>query len=188
MEVDYLRLKQRLASIVEDLRTGEKLPARHRKIELRHIENLESESTNGDFSFRVDAAKDAGGGGAHARPMDYVLGGLASCQHMWCLRWAALNGKSFFNLEIGAAGYFSWRGEYLGEVDSGLIGIDSTYYIGSADIGVADALGMADMVAVRCPVFATLRKACRIDEDIILNECTIARRRWMSGETLAREL
>lgn len=187
MDVDYSLLGQKLSATVDALRSGRKTPERLRKLGLRHITNLESEVSNGEFAFRVDAAIDAGGTGAHARPMDYVLGGLTSCQHMWCLRWAALNSKTFSRLEIGAAGHFTWRGEYLDEVDAGLTAIDVVYRIWSADIGTADARAMSDTVARRCPVFATLRKAAPINEEIALNDRTILRRTWAPAEPQAKD-
>jgi uncharacterized OsmC-like protein len=188
MEVDYPLLKQRLDSTIHALSTGQKVPDRARKLELRHVLNLESEVSNGEFNFRIDAAKDAGGTGAHARPMDYVLGGLLSCQHMWCLRWAALNGKSFDNLQIGAVGRFTWRGEYLEEVDAGLVAIDVSYRIQTKNTDRADLIGLADTVARRCPVFATLRKAVSLNEEIFLNGSRVSSRVWKPGAAAAEIL
>lgn len=185
MQVDYPLLKQRLHATIDDLKSGRKAPDRARKVELRHLSNLESEVSNGEFEYRVDAAKDAGGRGAHARPMDYLLGGLLSCQHMWCLRWAALNDKTFDDLQIEAVGRFTWRGEYLGEVDSGLVGIDVSYRIHATNIGRADLLDMADTVAKRCPVFATLRKAVAVNEEIVLNGWIESKRVWRPAAAAA---
>ena len=188
MEVDYQLLKQRLDSTIRELSSGQKTPDRARKLELRHVLNLESEVLNGEFSFRIDAAKDAGGTGAHGRPMDYVLGGLLSCQHMWCLRWAALNGKSFEDLQIGAVGRFTWRGEYLEEVDAGLVAVDVSYRIRAKDMDRADLIDLADTVARRCPVFATLRKAVSLNEEIFLNGSLMSSRVWKPGAAAAASL
>ena len=185
MQVDYALLKQRLDSTVRELRSGHKTPDRARKVELRHTANLESEVSNGEFAFRVDAAKDAGGTGAYARPMDYVLGGLLSCQHMWCLRWAALKGKAFGELTIEAVGRFTWRGKYLEEVDAGLIAIDVSYRIQASDLARADLIDLADTVAKRCPVFATLRRAVPLNEEIFLNGSMESRRVWKPGANAA---
>jgi uncharacterized OsmC-like protein len=188
MQVDYALLKQRLDATIAELRAGQKTPERARKLELRHISNLESEVSNGEFAFRIDAAKDAGGAGAHARPMDYVLGGLLSCQHMWCLRWAALKGKAFEDLQIAAIGRFTWRGEYLQEVDAGLAAIDVSYRIAAKNIGRGDLIDLADTVARRCPVFATLRKAVSVNEDILLNGVIESRRVWKPGTAAAEPI
>jgi uncharacterized OsmC-like protein len=188
MQVDYALLKQRLDSTIRELRGGHKTADRARKVELRHIANFESEVSNSEFAFRVDAAKDAGGTGAYARPMDYVLGGLLSCQHMWCLRWAALKGKTFNELNIEAVGRFTWRGEYLEEVDAGLIAVDVSYRIQASDLGQADLVDLADTVAKRCPVFATLRRAVPLNEEILLNGSVESRRVWKPGANSAERL
>jgi uncharacterized OsmC-like protein len=182
MNPDYELLERAVTQTVEELKSGAKSPDRARKLQLRVVENLESEITNGGFAFRVDAAVDAGGGGKHARPMDYVLGGLLSCQHMWCLRWAALTKTRFTNLAITAAAKFTWRGEYLDEADAGLTSIDVQYHLDHPDLALEAALDMSNTVARRCPVFATLRKAVTINEDILVNGVLLSRRRWLPGQ------
>jgi uncharacterized OsmC-like protein len=185
MDPDYELLEGAIVQTIEDLRSGAKSPNRARRLSLRVVENLESEITNGEYNFRVDAAIDAGGAGKHARPMDYVLGGLLSCQHMWCLRWAALAKTRLSNLVITADGHFTWRGEYLDEVDAGLTSIYIRYLIDHPDLDPARLLDMANTVARRCPVFATLRKAVPINEDILLNGAVVSRRRWLPGQAVA---
>jgi uncharacterized OsmC-like protein len=169
MNIDYERLGRAVADTVEHLRAGRKRSDRSRKIELTVVKDLETTISNGEYQFGVDAAIDAGGDGKYARPMDYVLGGMLSCQQMWCARWAAGRGLRFEGLTLKAAGQFTWLGEYLDEVDSGLTSIDMEYCIWGPNLLAADAIDMADTVARRCPVFATLRKATKINERIILN-------------------
>jgi|HubBroStandDraft_3_1064219.scaffolds.fasta_scaffold98587_2 uncharacterized OsmC-like protein len=169
MDIDYERLRRAVAETVEHLEAGRKQPERSRKIELTVVRDLEVTISNGEYQFGVDAAIDAGGEGKYARPMDYVLGGMLSCQQMWCARWAAGRGLRFEALTLKAAGQFTWRGEYLDEVDSGLTSIDVEYHVRAASLSVTDAVDLADTVARRCPVFATLRKATTINERIILN-------------------
>jgi uncharacterized OsmC-like protein len=183
MNADYELLERAIAQTVNELKSGHKTPDRARKLELRVISNLESELTTGEFVFQVDAAIDAGGTGKYPRPMDYVLGGLLSCQQMWCLRWAALTKTKFSGLTLGAVGKFTWRGEYLDEVDSGLTSINVEYRIHHPHLAIEDAIDMANTVARRCPVFATLRKAVTINEDIVLNGETTSRRRWVPGQS-----
>jgi uncharacterized OsmC-like protein len=179
MNPDYELLERAVAQTIHELKSGTKSPDRARKLALRVVANLESEITTGEFAFRVDAAVDAGGGGKHPRPMDYVLGGLLSCQQMWCLRWAAMTKTEFSDLTLTAVGKFTWRGEYLEEVDAGLTSIDVQYLIDHPHLPVDAALDMANTVARRCPVFATLRKAVAINEDIVMNGTVASRRRWL---------
>lgn len=185
MNANYELLERAIAQTVSELKNGHKTPDRARKLELRVISSLESEITNGEFAFRVDAAIDAGGAGGYARPMDYVLGGLLSCQQMWCLRWAALTKTKFSSLTLGAVGKFTWRGEYLDEVDSGLTSIDVQYRVGHPNLAIDAVTDMADTVARRCPVFATLRKAVTINENIILNGTSASKRQWLPGQLTA---
>jgi uncharacterized OsmC-like protein len=185
MNPNYELLEGAIVQTIEDLRSGAKSPNRVRRLSLRVVDNLESEITNGEYAFRVDAAVDAGGAGKHARPMDYVLGGLLSCQHMWCLRWAALTRMRLSNLVITADGHFTWRGEYLDEVDAGLTSIDTKYFVDHSDLAPAQVIDMANTVARRCPVFATLRKAVPINEDILLNGAVASRRRWLPEQAVA---
>jgi uncharacterized OsmC-like protein len=95
---------------------------------------------------------------------------------MWCLRWAAANHVVFDELKITAVGRFTWQGEYLDEVDAGLTAIDVDYQLTSANLTVEQVIDMADTVARRCPVFATLRKAVTIHERIILNSVEVGAR------------
>jgi uncharacterized OsmC-like protein len=170
---------------VAELQSGKKKPDRARKAELRVIADLETEISTGEYSFRVDAAVDAGGAGHHPRPMDYVIGGLLSCQEMWCLRWAALRKISIGGLQISGTARFTWRGEYLDEVDSGLTLIETQYYVTDPHLRAHSLLDMADTVARRCPVFATLRKATTIEEQLFLNGERTVTRRWMPGVSAA---
>ena len=85
MDVDYERLSKAVAATVRALEEGSKEPTRRPRVQIRVVRDLQGEVTAGPFCFRADAARDAGGFGEHARPMDYLLGGLASCQQMWCL-------------------------------------------------------------------------------------------------------
>jgi uncharacterized OsmC-like protein len=186
MNADYELLERAIAQTVSELKSGVKTPDRARKLELQVISNLESEIVTDEFTFRVDAAIDAGGAGKHPRPMDYVLGGLLSCQQMWCLRWAALTKTKFSSLTLGAVGKFTWRGEYLDEIDSGLTSIESEYRITHPHLAIGAVIDMANTVARRCPVFATLRKAVAIDEDILLNDDTVSKRRWLPGQSAAQ--
>ncbi len=181
MNVDYKRISVAVSKTIAELRDGKKQPERRREVKLRTISGLQSHVEAGDLSFRVDASEDAGGKAEYPRPMDYLLGGLVSCQQMWCLRWAALNEVFFTSLKITAAGHFTWRGEYLEEVDSGLTLIDVHYEIGQPKLSIEQVIAMADSVAARCPVFATLRKATDINENISLNEMSVSRRRWRPG-------
>lgn len=185
MNANYERLDQAVTQTIHELKSGAKSPDRARKLALRVVTDLESEITAGEFTFHVDAAVDAGGGGKHARPMDYVLGGLLSCQQMWCLRWAAMTKTKFTNLALTAIGRFTWRGEYLEEVDAGLTAIDVQYLIDHPHLSADAALDMANTVARRCPVFATLRKAVAVHEDIVINGVAVSRRRWVPGRASA---
>lgn len=183
--VDFPRLHDAIARTVAELQSGEKKPDRARKADLRVIADLETEISTGEYSFRVDAAVDAGGAARHPRPMDYVIGGLLSCQEMWCLRWAALRKISISGLRISGTARFTWRGEYLDEVDSGLTLIETQYYVTDPHLRAHSLLDMADTVARRCPVFATLRKATIIEEQLFLNEERVATRRWVPGRSAA---
>ena len=185
MIANFPRLHDAIAQTVVELRSGEKKPDRARKAELRIVADLETEISTDQFSFRADAAVDAGGGARHPRPMDYVVGGLLSCQEMWCLRWAALRKISIEGLRISAVARFTWRGEYLDEVDSGLTQIETQYHVTDPHLDGDSLLDMADTVARRCPVFATLRKATVIEEQLILNGERTATRRWMPGQSAA---
>ena len=184
MDVNYERLRMAIDETIASLKTKSKLPDRTRKVRLEVIGDLESEISAEGYSFRCDASIDAGGAAKHPRPMDYLLGGLLSCQQMWCMRWAALIGVCFLSLKIAADGKFTWRGEYLDEVDSGLLAIVVRYQIESVGLTKSDVRDMADMVGRRCPVFATLRKATIIEEDIVLNGALVSRREWRPGHHL----
>lgn len=185
MDVNYERLRAAIDETIESLKSRAKTPERTRKAKLDVVANLESEIGTGEYSFRSDASIDAGGGAKHPRPMDYLLGALLSCQQMWCVRWAALKGHQFAGLKLSADAKFTWRGEYLEEVDSGLTAIVVRYQIDCADLTADGALGMANMVAQRCPVFATLRKATVIEEDIVLNGISVSHRVWRPGQSSA---
>ena len=185
MIADFHRLKDAVERTAAELRSGKKRPERARTVELRVIGHLETEIATGEFTFRVDAATDAGGDARHPRPMDYVLGGLVSCQQMWCLRWAALTKTPLADLALSAVGHFTWRGEYLDEVDAGLTMIETFYRVTDPSFNAGDLLAMADMVARRCPVFATLRKSTRIKEYLFLNDQLTATRHWNPGHSAA---
>lgn len=185
MNANYELLERAVDETIRELKSGAKSPDRARKLSLRVVENLESEISTGEYSFNVDAAVDAGGGAKYPRPMDYLLGGLMSCAQMWCLRWAAMSKTSLANLAITAAAKFTWRGEYLDEVDAGLTSIDLDYRIDDSQLTISAVIEMGDTVARRCPVFATLRKAVVINENIVLNGAIVSKRRWIPGQKLA---
>lgn len=181
MQVDYDRLKNAVAASVKALKDGTKQPTRRPRVQLRVVRDLQGEVTAGAFKFRTDAARDAGGFAEHPRPMDYLLGALASCAQMWCLRWAAERGLRFADLAIEAESMFSWRGEYLQEIDAGISELRVSYRIEGEGITPQLACEMADMVAKRCPVFATLRRAAPIREEIRLGGHPSVARRWQPG-------
>ncbi len=168
MQVDYKRLSDAIAATVHEIKAGTKDPIRHPRAQIRVVRDLQGEVTAGPFRFRTDAALDAGGFAAYPRPMDYLLGALASCQQMWCLRWAALRGTRFTDLVIEAESTFDWRGEYLQEMDAGMTGLRISYELDAPDLTIAAACDMADTVARRCPVLATLRRAVTIREELRL--------------------
>jgi uncharacterized OsmC-like protein len=181
MKVDYERLKQSVAEIIREVEHGEKNPIRRPGVQLRVVRDLQGEVTAGPFTYRTDAALDAGGFAEHPRPMDYVLGALASCQQMWCLRWAAQNNVVLTDLVIEAESVFSWRGEYLQEVDAGMNELHVCYQVAGVDLTKDAACDMADTVARRCPVFATLRRAVVIKEQIKIAGCAVVVREWTPG-------
>lgn len=181
MNIDYKRLKESVAAIVHEVESGEKDPIRTPKVRLRVVRDLQGEATAGPFVFRTDAAVDAGGFAEHPRPMDYLLAALASCQQMWCLRWAAQNDVVLPDLVIETQSVFSWRGEYLGEGDAGMSELRVTYELGSADLADEALIGMADTVALRCPVYATLRRAVVVVEKIAKKGAPTICREWRPG-------
>jgi uncharacterized OsmC-like protein len=181
MNIDYKRLKESVAAIVHEVESGEKDPIRRPTVRLRAVRDLQGEATAGKFVFRTDAAVDAGGFAEHPRPMDYLLAALASCQQMWCLRWAAQNGVVLADLVIQTQSVFSWRGEYLGEVDAGMAELHVTYELGSTDLADDQLMKMADTVALRCPVYATLRRAVVVQEKIVRTGARTLRREWQPG-------
>ena len=181
MNIDYQRLKQSVADIVHEVESGEKDPIRTPKVRLRVLKDLQGEAQAGPFTFRTDAAVDAGGFAEHPRPMDYLLGALASCQQMWCLRWAAQNGVVLQELVIETQSVFSWRGEYLGEVDAGMSELRVTYELGSTALAREALTSMADTVALRCPVYATLRRAVVVRERIVTTGKPTICREWRPG-------
>jgi uncharacterized OsmC-like protein len=185
MEVDYDRLKNAVATSVQALKDGKKEPTRNPRVQLRVVRDLQGEVTAGVFKFRTDAARDAGGFAEHPRPMDYLLGALASCAQMWCLRWAAGRGVRFSDLAIETESVFSWRGEYLQEIDAGASELRVRYKIAGEKITPQLAVEMADMVAKRCPIFATLRRAAPIREETALGGHPPAVRRWQPGVAAA---
>lgn len=168
MQVDYKRLSEAVEATVREIKEGSKDPIRHPRAQIRVVRDLQGEVAAGPFRFRTDAALDAGGFAQHPRPMDYLLGALASCQQMWCLRWAALRETRFTNLVIEAESTFNWRGEYLQEMDAGMTGLRISYELDAPDLTMDAACDMADTVARRCPVLATLRRAVTILEELRL--------------------
>jgi uncharacterized OsmC-like protein len=185
MQIDYDRLKNAVATSVQALKDGKKEPIRNPRVQLRVVRDLQGEVTAGAFKYRTDAARDAGGFAEHPRPMDYLLGALASCAQMWCLRWAAERGVRFADLAIETESVFSWRGEYLQEIDAGVSEWRVRYTIKGDEITPQLAFEMADMVAKRCPVFATFRRAAPIREEIALSGHAPAVRRWRPGSEAA---
>ena len=178
MDVDYERLSNAVGATVSALRDGSKEPIRRPRVQIRVLRDLQGEVTAGPFRFRTDAARDAGGFGEHPRPMDYLLGALASCQQMWCLRWAAQRGIHFSELVIETASVFSWRGEYLQETDSGVTELRVSYRVDGEGLTGEAACEMADVVARRCPVMATLRRAALIREELQVAGQPIIVRLW----------
>ena len=181
MDVDYERLNEAVAATIREIRDGSKDPVRHPRARINVVRDLQGEVTAGPFRFRTDAALDAGGFGQHPRPMDYLLGALASCQQMWCLRWAAQRGIRFTRLVIEAESVFSWRGEYLQEMDAGASELHISYEIDGEGLTGAAACDMADVVARRCPVLATLRRAAPIVEKLQVAAQPAMVRKWKPG-------
>jgi uncharacterized OsmC-like protein len=181
MNVDYKRLKESVAAIIHEVESGEKDPIRTPMVRLGVVRDLQGEATAGPFVFRTDAAADAGGFAEHPRPMDYVLAALASCQQMWCLRWAAQNDVVLADLVIETQSVFSWRGEYLGEVDAGMTELRVTYEVGATQLPGEALMKMADTVALRCPVYATLRRAVLVRERIVKTGSPPISREWRPG-------
>jgi uncharacterized OsmC-like protein len=181
MNVDYKRLKESVAAIAHEVESGEKDPIRKPTVRLRVVRDLQGEATAGPFIFRTDAAVDAGGFAEHPRPMDYLLAALASCQQMWCLRWAAQNDVVLSDLVIQTQSVFSWRGEYLREVDAGMSELHVTYELGATELSEDALLRMADTVALRCPVYATLRRAVVVRESIVRKGAGSIYRQWRPG-------
>jgi uncharacterized OsmC-like protein len=184
MDVNYEQLRATIDKTIEGLKAKSILSDRSRKVRLEVISDLETEIHAEGHSFRCDASIGLGGGAKHPRPMDYLLGGLLSCQQMWCMRWAALKGVRFLDLKLAADGKFTWRGEYLEEVDSGLLAIVVRYQIECVGLTTSDVRDMADMVGRRCPIFASLRKATVIEEEIVLNGALVSRREWRPNHHL----
>jgi len=181
MEVDYKRLKNAVDATVRALEDGSKEPTRRPHVQMRVVRDLQGEVTAGPFRFRTDAARDAGGFGEHPRPMDYLLGALASCQQMWCLRWAAQRGTRFAELIIETESVFSWRGEYLQETDAGVSELHVSYHVDGEGLTGEAACEMADVVARRCPVMATLRRAVLIKEELRVAGQPVIVRQWTPG-------
>lgn len=181
MEVEYKRLDAAVRATVEALRNGSKEPVRRPRAEIRIVRDLQGEVTAGPFRYRTDAARDAGGFGEHPRPMDYLLGALASCQQMWCLRWAAQRGMVLSDLVITAESAFDWRGEYLQEMDAGIVELRVSYEVVGEGLTPEAACEMADVVARRCPVMATLRKAASIREEVRVAGQPVVVRQWKPG-------
>jgi uncharacterized OsmC-like protein len=181
MEVDYKRLSEAVSATVREIRAGSKDPVRHPRARIAVVRDLQGEVTAGPFRFRTDAALDAGGFAEHPRPMDYLLGALASCQQMWCLRWAALRGTRFTRLVIETESTFDWRGEYLQEMDAGMTALRVSYELAAPELTLEATCDMADTVARRCPVFATLRRAVTVREELCLPDQPQAVRFWKPG-------
>ena len=83
---------------------------------------------------------------------------------------------------------FSWRGEYLEEIDSGMTELQVTYLAQGNEISQSDLVDMANMVAKRCPVFSTLRKAALVKERIELNHLLVSFREWLPGKEAPLDL
>ena len=181
MEVDYERLNRAVAATIDEIRSGAKDPVRRPRAQIRVVRDLQGEVDAGPFRFRTDAARDAGGFGEHPRPMDYLLGALASCQQMWCLRWAAGRQIRFSELVIEAESTFTWRGEYLQETDAGITGLQVVYRVQADGLNAEAACEMADVVAKRCPVMATLRRAAPVREELQLPGEPAIIRVWRPG-------
>lgn len=188
MEIDYERLKHHIEETVREVAEGRKDPVRRPSARLTVVRGLQGEVQTGKFRFRTDAALDAGGFGEHPRPMDYLLGGLTSCMQMWCLRWAALAGQELTHLAISAESVFSWRGEYLQEIDAGMNALNVVYEVAGRGLTVELACEMANMVARRCPVMATFRRAVPIRETLRLPDSTDVVRTWEPGKTAATSI
>lgn len=182
LDVDYERLRNYVQDTAAAITAGTKDPVRNPKVRIESRRGLQGRVTAGKHQYCTDAALDAGGFAEHPRPMDYLLGALASCAQMWCLRWAALNQRTIGNLVIEADCAFTWRGEYLGEVDSGMTRLAVTYRVEDPSLTADDLYRMADMVAQRCPVFATLRRAVTIDGNFELNGRPVAGRSWQPDQ------
>jgi len=181
MDVDYERLGSAVAATVRALEEGSKEPTRRPHVRISVVRDLQGEVTAGPFRYRTDAARDAGGFGEHPRPMDYLLGALASCQQMWCLRWAAQHGIRFSELVIEAGSVFSWRGEYLQQTDAAVSELHVAYQVDGDGLTAEAACDMADVVARRCPVLATLRRAALIREELRVATLPIIVRQWKPG-------
>lgn len=185
MQIDYDRIRNHVLSTQSLVEKGEKDPWRNPQVSLVTVQGLQSHATAGKFSFSVDAAIDAGGLAQHPRPMDYLLGALAGCQQMWCVRWAALNHKTFQQLSIHVDDAFTWEGEYLERTSSAIQRIGVRYEVAADDISAQEIYAMADMVERRCPVFATLRRAAPIFETYVLNGRALPARQWQVGAAQA---
>lgn len=181
MQIDYERLNHAVATTIDKIKNGSKDPIRRPRVRISVVRDLQGEVTAGPFHFRTDAALDAGGFAEHPRPMDYLLGALASCQQMWCLRWAAQQGIRFDELIIDAESVFSWRGEYLQEIDAGISELHVSYRVAGEGVTGEAVCEMADVVAKRCPVLATLRRAILIREELRVAEQQIIVRQWTPG-------
>jgi uncharacterized OsmC-like protein len=185
MNVDYERLASAVEATVRELEEGAKEPVRRPRVRISVVRDLQGEVTAGRFRFRTDAARDAGGFGEHPRPMDYLLGALASCQQMWCLRWAAQRGIRFDELVIETGSVFSWRGEYLQQTDAGASELMVAYQIAGVGLTAELACDMANVVAKRCPVLATLRKAAPVKEELRVAGHPVVARLWRPGSDQA---
>ncbi|MCC7079332.1 MAG: OsmC family protein [Burkholderiales bacterium] len=185
MDVDYKRLDTAVATTMREIREGAKDPVRRPRARIDVVRDLQGEVTAGAFRFRTDAAVDAGGFGQHPRPMDYLLGALASCVQMWCLRWAAQRGIRFTRLVIEAESVFDWRGEYLQETDAGASELHLSYEVDGHGLTSEAACEMADVVARRCPVLVTLRRAAPILERLQVATQPVMVRRWAPGTDYA---
>ncbi|HEY4373866.1 MAG TPA: OsmC family protein [Burkholderiales bacterium] len=186
LDVNFVQIKESITRAAEGVRDGRKEPVRKPRVKLKVVKNLQGETTAGKFVFRGDAAIDAGGAAEYARPMDYLLGGLAHCQQMWCLRWAALEGVTLSQLEIETESVFNWRGEYLGEMYSGMLELHVYMKVAGDGMTAAQVCEMADMTALRCPVYATLRRATLVKEYLQIGDGTVIEREWHRDEDVAR--
>lgn len=121
------------------------------------------------FEVRADEPETYGGTASAPPPLTYLLASFGFCEQTMIARSAALREIPLDSVRIRLRGYFNRRGGHVDGVEPSGFELFRVRIQIESPAGVEAIEALVDDVERQCYVYNTLRRACRIEHEIVLN-------------------